>query len=99
MDLAFIVDNSGSIRDKNKDGDNYDRLKGFLANLVDQLDIGIDKTRVGTVRFSDIAEVEFRLDTFTDKVSKVFISTFNPLDPNLAVSSLCRHIFPHFSKK
>ena len=68
MDLAFIIDNSGSIRDKNKDGDNYDRLKEFLANLVDQLDVGMDRTRVAAVRFSDVAELEFHLDDYNDKV-------------------------------
>lgn len=66
MDLTFIVDNSGSIRDKG--ADNYARLKAFLANLIDQLDIGPESTRVAAIRFSDVAELEFYLNSYPDKV-------------------------------
>ena len=56
VDLALIVDNSGSVKD------NYMELKQFLANVIERFDVGPNKNRVAVVRFSDIAELDFRLD-------------------------------------
>ena len=45
-DLIFVIDSSGSIRDKNpkdKSYDNWNFTLGFINNLVDQLDIAHDK--------------------------------------------------------
>lgn len=71
-DIAFLVDSSGSIRDKNpSDGsyDNWQLLLDFIANIVDHLYIGTEfsDTRVGLIRFSDTAELEFTLDRYTTK--------------------------------
>ena len=60
LDLALIVDNSGSVEY------DYTELKVFLANVTGYFAIGYDKTRVGVVRFSDIAELEFRLDKYNN---------------------------------
>ena len=44
-DVVFVVDSSGSIREKNVpgEGDNWEKLLSFLVDVVDRLDIGEDK--------------------------------------------------------
>lgn len=61
-DLVVLVDNSGSITEKGDD--NYVKLKSFLANFVNTIDVGIDKTRIGVLRFSNTANVEFYLNSY-----------------------------------
>ena len=69
IDLVFVLDSSGSIRDQNDDGqpDNYDLMLQFMANIVDDLDIGPEATQVGLVRFSDIGELMFPLGRYSTK--------------------------------
>ena len=44
-DVVFVVDSSGSIREKNVPGerDNWAQLLDFLADVADGLDVGEDK--------------------------------------------------------
>ena len=46
--MVFVVDSSGSIREQNVEGemDNWQKLKLFLTNVVDRLDIAEDKVGV-----------------------------------------------------
>ena len=46
-DVVFVVDSSGSIREQNVEGemDNWQKLKLFLIDVVDRLDIGENKVR------------------------------------------------------
>ena len=79
IDLALIVDNSGSVKH------DYDELKQFLANVVDQFKVGADKNRVAVVRFSDIAQLEFRLNEFynmDDIKDTILKMPFRDLDTN-----------------
>ena len=72
MDLCFIIDSSGSIRDNNPpDGqlDNWQLQLDFLSRLVDLFIIGPDATRVGAVVFSEEVKFAFSLDSFTDAQS------------------------------
>ena len=67
MDLCFIVDSSGSIRDNNQGNiDNWSLQLEFLSRLVDLFTIGPDATKVGAVIFSDQVRLAFSLDTYTD---------------------------------
>ena len=69
VDLCFIVDSSGSIRDNNPlDGrtDNWQLQLEFLSRLVDLFTIGPDATKVGVVIFSQQVRLAFSLDTYTD---------------------------------
>jgi collagen type VI alpha len=69
-DIVFVIDSSGSIRDQNPpDGsyDNYELLLGFVNSIVDKLNIGMNLTRVGAVRFSDYGDNVFYLNTYTSK--------------------------------
>ena len=72
VDLCFIIDSSGSIRDNNPDHgrwDNWGLQLDFLAQLIDLFTIGPDATRVGVVVFSDDVYLAFSLDTYTDAQS------------------------------
>ena len=65
-----MLDSSSSIRETNpSDGsyDNYRLLLQFVARIIDSLDIGHDRTRVGLVSYSDIAENIFFLNRFYSK--------------------------------
>ena len=70
MDLCFIVDNSGSIRDNNRlEVDNWTLQLNFIIDLVELFHIAPDATRVGLVVFSDYTQLVFSLDTYTDAES------------------------------
>ena len=71
MDLCFIIDSSGSIRDNNPPGgtDNWDLQLRFLSRLVDLFTIGPTATKVGAVVFSEQVNLVFTMDTFTDAQS------------------------------
>ncbi len=62
IDLALIIDNSGSIEDAGKG--NYKLLKDFIKSLLDSLDISEHGTHVGALRFSSDVHTEFRLNTY-----------------------------------
>lgn len=57
----FVVDSSGSI--KEEDPRNWDRLKNFTKDIVDQLIIGKHQVRVGMVEFGNEAHVQFYLNS------------------------------------
>ena len=72
VDLCFIIDSSGSIRDNNPPGgtpDNWDLQLRFLSRLVDLFTIGPTATKVGAVVFSEQVNLVFTMDTFTDAQS------------------------------
>ncbi len=72
MDLCFIIDSSGSIRDNNPaDGssDNWLLQLDFLSRLVDVFTIGPQATKIGAVVFSEQVFLAFTLDTYTDAQS------------------------------
>jgi len=62
VDLVFVVDGSGSI------GIQYwPVVKIFLADIVENLEIGETATRVGLVTFSNLATDQFFLNSHYDK--------------------------------
>ena len=72
MDLCFIIDSSGSIRDNNPPGgqpDNWELQLEFLSRLIDLFTIGPDATKIGAVIFSEQVNLAFSLDTYTDAQS------------------------------
>ena len=67
VDLCFVIDSSGSIRDNNPSDGSYDNWQlqlDFLSNLVRAFTIGQDATRVGAIVFSEQVVLEFSLLTF-----------------------------------
>ena len=73
VDLCFIIDSSGSIRDNNPSDRSYDNWElqlGFLSDLVAAFSVGPDATRVGAVVFSEDVRLVFPLDRY-DNVEEV----------------------------
>ena len=59
MDLAFIIDSSGSISRKN-----WIRLKEFLRNIVSEFDIGQDAAHIAIIAYSTSPKVELKFNDF-----------------------------------
>jgi len=64
LDVGLVIDASGSITEKME---NWKILKNFIISLIGQLDIGLDRVRVGAIKFSSSASVEFRLDQYSTR--------------------------------
>ena len=56
------MDESGSVGSSN-----YQLMKQFVYNTVNEFDIGADETQVGVISFSSSAQVQFYLNTYHDK--------------------------------
>lgn len=69
VDLCFVIDSSGSIRDNNPSDGSYDNWKlqlEFVASLIDAFTVGLDETRIGAIVFSEQVIFEFALDRFSN---------------------------------
>uniref|UniRef100_H3A9H4 VWFA domain-containing protein n=1 Tax=Latimeria chalumnae TaxID=7897 RepID=H3A9H4_LATCH len=58
-DLVFILDTSSSVGKED-----FEKVRQWVANLVETFDIGPEKTRVGVVRYSDRPTTEFDLGRY-----------------------------------
>uniref|UniRef100_A0A0L8HVA9 VWFA domain-containing protein n=1 Tax=Octopus bimaculoides TaxID=37653 RepID=A0A0L8HVA9_OCTBM len=56
IDLVFLIDSSGSVEKPD-----FEKTKTFLKNIVYNLDISPEKTRVAVIRFADTPNVSFFL--------------------------------------
>ncbi|KAG8572802.1 hypothetical protein GDO81_012168 [Engystomops pustulosus] len=61
-DIVFLIDESSSIGDVN-----FQLTRVFLHKVINALDIGLNKVRVGLVLYSDHPNLEFKLNTFNEK--------------------------------
>lgn len=62
VDVVFVVDNSGSIRDTNVNGvDNWKLCLDFVQYLVKQISVAADETRVAMVTFGERGYLEWGL--------------------------------------
>lgn len=67
-DIAFVVDDSGSIRDTNRPPeDNWDLIISFLRRLTDNIDIGLTQTRVAFASFSNRGRLWATLQQSTNR--------------------------------
>ena len=65
VDLCFVIDSSGSIRDSNQGTiDNWQLQLDFLASVARAFTIGPDATHVGAIVFSEDATFEFSLSQY-----------------------------------
>ncbi len=72
-----MIDSSGTVTQDNAD---WDILKQFLTQLVDRLDIGADRVRLGIVNYAGQAKVEFFLEDNTNRDElKRAINAIDPL--------------------
>lgn len=61
--MVFVIDSSGSIGSSN-----FVEVKQFIKDVVNAFDIGLNKTRVGVVRYSSRVTRPFDLNTYDNKV-------------------------------
>ncbi|XP_078407827.1 collagen alpha-1(XII) chain-like isoform X5 [Cetorhinus maximus] len=61
-DIVFLIDESDYIGNSN-----LPPVRDFIIKIIENLDIGSDRVRVGLVLYSDIAETEFYLNTNSRK--------------------------------
>ena len=54
--MLFILDGSGSVNQQN-----WDRMKLFVSEILDDLNVAEDETHVAVMTFSDTVEVNFYL--------------------------------------
>ncbi|XP_044176608.1 collagen alpha-1(XII) chain-like [Acropora millepora] len=59
-DVAFIVDSSGSIGERN-----WVKMLNFMKEMIKAFNVGADKTHIAVVAFSTNAKVEFKFDNLT----------------------------------
>lgn len=62
LDFVFVIDSSRSIRPHD-----YEKVKTFIINLLQFLEIGPDATRVGLLQYGSVVQPEFSLNTYTVK--------------------------------
>ncbi|XP_017164835.1 matrilin-2-like [Poecilia reticulata] len=62
LDFIFVIDSSRSIRPED-----YDKVKTFIINLLQFLDVGLNATRVGLLQYGSVVQPEFSLSTHTSK--------------------------------
>ncbi|XP_054545747.1 collagen alpha-6(VI) chain isoform X2 [Talpa occidentalis] len=62
VDLVFLMDGSNSIHPND-----FKKMKEFLASIVEDFDVNIDRVRVGVAQFSHTYRQEFLLGAFTGK--------------------------------
>ncbi|XP_030628209.1 matrilin-3b [Chanos chanos] len=74
LDLVFIIDSSRSVRPAE-----FEKVKTFLADMVDTLEIGIDATRVALVNYASTVNIEFLLNTYSSKAE--IKQAFSRIDP------------------
>ncbi|XP_015723575.1 collagen alpha-3(VI) chain isoform X10 [Coturnix japonica] len=61
-DIIFLLDGSLNVGNAN-----FPFVRDFVVTLVNYLDVGTDKTRVGLVQFSDTPKTEFSLYSYQTK--------------------------------
>ncbi|KAL6488073.1 hypothetical protein MHYP_G00046990 [Metynnis hypsauchen] len=74
LDLIFIIDSSRSVRPAE-----FEKVKVFLSDMVNSLEIGQDVTRVGLVNYASTVNIEFRLNTYHNKAQ--LKQAFSRIDP------------------
>ncbi|XP_017319585.1 matrilin-3b isoform X1 [Ictalurus punctatus] len=93
LDLVFVIDSSRSVRPAE-----FEKVKVFLSDLVDTLDVGVDATRVGLVNYASTVNIEFLLKTYANKADlKRAFSRVEPLSTGtmtgLAIKTAMEHTF------
>ncbi|KAM9353143.1 matrilin-2-like [Symphorus nematophorus] len=62
LDFVFVIDSSRSIRPHD-----YEKVKTFIVNLLQFLEIGPSSTRVGLLQYGSVVQPEFSLNTYKTK--------------------------------
>ena len=60
--IMFMLDSSGSVRD-----DGFVKMKTFVKDLVDTLNVAKDQSNIGVMTFSDTAQIDVQLGNFSTR--------------------------------
>lgn len=63
-DLVFVLDSSSSVGKEN-----FEKVRQWVANLVDTFEVGPERTRVGVVHYSDRPATAFELGRFGSRAA------------------------------
>ncbi|XP_048830789.1 matrilin-3b isoform X2 [Brienomyrus brachyistius] len=93
LDLVFIIDSSRSVRPAE-----FEKVKTFISDMVDTLEIGRDATRVAVVNYASTVQIEFLLKNHFNKVDlKRAMAQIEPLSTGtmtgLAIKTAMEKVF------
>ncbi|XP_063039580.1 matrilin-3b isoform X1 [Engraulis encrasicolus] len=75
LDLVFLIDSSRSVRPAE-----FEKVKVLLSDVVDELEIGADASRVAVVNYASTVKIEFLLNKYFNKGEmKQALSRIDPL--------------------
>ncbi|XP_053328266.1 collagen alpha-3(VI) chain isoform X1 [Spea bombifrons] len=72
-DIVFLIDGSNDVRAS------YPSFRSFIERIVEYLDVGVDKTRIAVIQYSDSAQPVFYLNTYSD--SQGMVSSIRAMAP------------------
>jgi len=93
IDLAFVLHSAGTVHPER-----WHYVTQFVVDVIEQLDVGLNRTRVAVITWSDSAHVAFTLDRFAARqdVTQVilwwlkFVKRYN----NVNYLACCRFTSP-----
>ncbi|XP_038644350.1 collagen alpha-3(VI) chain isoform X1 [Scyliorhinus canicula] len=97
-DIVFLIDGSFHTGDTN-----LPAIRAFVTRIIETFDIGSDRVRVGLVQYSDIAEPEFFLNTYSSKddliseVNRLRLRGGTVLNTGAALNYVHKYIFTKYS--
>jgi len=62
VDVAFVLDSAGTVHPER-----WHYVTQFVVDAVQRLDVGVNRTRVAVVTWSDSAHLAFTLDQFNSR--------------------------------
>ncbi|GCB63158.1 hypothetical protein scyTo_0009626 [Scyliorhinus torazame] len=101
-DIVFLIDGSDNVGNTD-----FSFVRDFLTSIIENLDIGSDRVRIGLVRYSNYAETEFYLNTYSSEdeilshVEGLRLRGGRPLNTGAALDYVLRNHFtrPSGSRK
>uniref|UniRef100_A0A8C3B5Q7 VWFA domain-containing protein n=1 Tax=Cairina moschata TaxID=8855 RepID=A0A8C3B5Q7_CAIMO len=92
-DIIFLIDATATTKHSASEG-----VKRFISQIVEQLDVGIDKYRIGLAQFNGVGEVEFALNSYEkkeeilDHIQRIVLTGDSSQD-GIALESLLETLF------
>lgn len=92
VDLVFLMDGSSSIHP-----DDFKKMKAFLASVVQDFDVSVNRAQIGVAQFSHTYQEEFLLGTFTGKKEISFkIENIQQIFGNTHIGAALRQVGHYF---
>nr|XP_035948438.1 collagen alpha-6(VI) chain isoform X4 [Halichoerus grypus] len=92
VDLVFLMDGSNSIHP-----DDFKKMKEFLASVVQDFDVSVNRVRIGAAQFSHTYRPEFPLGTFIGKEEISFqIENIQQIFGYTHIGAALRHVGHYF---